>query len=163
EVRSLSGHKAPVVAVAYSPDGKYPASGDEQVFKMWNAQTLVEARTGGTPAWPMAFAPASQTRWTGMTPDPGRAGHTFNRLALDTTGKLPPVSVDVSVVPDCAFPYLSRDGKTLFIGRRGMATHLRVIDTATGKERFPRRGHEAPLHAAAVSPRGRAVASAGED
>jgi WD40 repeat protein/serine/threonine protein kinase len=163
EVRSLDGHRAPVVGVAYSSDGKYLASGDEQVFKLWNAQTLDEIWTVKTPAWQLAFGPDSRTLWTAMTTDRERTVHTFSRWVLDTKEKLPPLSVEVSEVPDCAFPRISRDGKDLFLGRRGKTTYVQVIDAATGKERSPLRGHEAPLHAVAVSPNGRVVATAGED
>jgi WD40 repeat protein len=52
EVRSLGGHRAPVVTVVYSPDGKYLASGDERMFKLWDAQSLDVIRTVETPAWP---------------------------------------------------------------------------------------------------------------
>src|SRR5262249_17353798 len=69
EFRSLDGHRSPVVAVAYSPDGKYLASGDEQVCKLWNAQTLDVIRTVETPAWQLAFTPDSQTLWTSITTD----------------------------------------------------------------------------------------------
>jgi WD40 repeat protein len=172
EVRSLEGHRAPVVAVAYSPDGKYLASGDEQVFKLWDAQTLDEIRTVETPAWQLAFTPDSRTLWVSMTTDRLRTVHTFNQCPLDTKEKLAPLFVEVSAVADCAYPRLSRDGKALFLGRRGNPSHLgrtgnttyiQVIDTATGKERFPHPGHDGPLHAVAVSPIGRVVASAGED
>jgi WD40 repeat protein len=164
EKRSLDGHRAPVVAVVYSPDGKYLASGDEQVFKLWNAQTLDEIRTVETPAWQLAFTPDSRSLWAAMTTDRERAVHTFTRWALDTKEKLSPLSVELSVVPDCAFHRLGRDGKVLFLGRGGRkTTYVQAIDTATGKERFPRRGHDAPLHAVAVNPNGRVVASAGED
>jgi WD40 repeat protein len=51
----------------------------------------------------------------------------------------------------------------MFLGRRGNTAYVQVIDTATGKERFPHGGHDAPLLAVAVSPNGRVVASGGED
>jgi WD40 repeat protein len=172
EIRALEGHRAPLVAVAYSPDGKYLASGDEQVFKVWNAQSLDEVRTVEAPAWRLAFTPDGRALWASMTTDRLRTVHTFTRWALD--GKEPPhaLSVEVSAVPDCAYSRLSRDGTVLYLGRRGNPTHLgpsgnttyvQVIDTATGKERFPHRGHDGPLYAVAVSPNGRVVASAGED
>jgi WD40 repeat protein len=163
EARSLGGHRAPVVAVVYSPDGKYLASGDEQVFKLWNAQTLDEIGTVETPSWQLAFTPDSRTLFAAMTTDRFRTVHTFTRWALDTREKLPPFSAVVSEVPDCAFPRLSRDGKVLFLARQKNVTYVQVIDTETGKECFPRRGHDAPLHAVAVSRNGRVVASAGED
>jgi WD40 repeat protein/tRNA A-37 threonylcarbamoyl transferase component Bud32 len=163
ETRSLGGHRSPVVGVAYSPDGKYLASGDEQVLKLWDAQTLDEVRTVETPAWQLAFTPDSRSLWAAMTTDRERTVHTFTRWALGARENPPPLSVEVSAVPDCAFPHLSRDGKVLFLGRRGKTAYVQVIDTATGKERFPRQGHVAPLQTVAVSPNGRVVASAGED
>jgi WD40 repeat protein len=163
EVRSLEGHRPPASAVAYSPDGKYLASGDEQVFKLWNAQTLAEIRTVETPAQQLAFTPDSRTLFTAMTTDRERTVHTFTRWALDTQENLPPLSVEVSAVPRFALHRLSRDGQVLFVARGGTTTYVQAIDTATGKEMFPRQGHVAPLHAVAVSPSGRVVASAGED
>src|SRR5262249_31096424 len=103
EFRSLAGHRAPVVAVGYSPRRQYLASGDEQVFKLWNAQTLDEIRTVEAPAWQLAFTPDSRTLWTSITTDRERTVHTFTRWILDTREKLPPLSVEVSTVPDCAY------------------------------------------------------------
>jgi WD40 repeat protein/tRNA A-37 threonylcarbamoyl transferase component Bud32 len=163
EVRVLDGHRAPVVAVAYSPDGKYLASGDERTCKVWNAQSLDKPRTLDTPAWQLAFTPDSRTLWASMTTDRLRTVHTFTRWAVDSLAELPPLSVEVSAVPDCVFPRLSRDGKDLFLSRRGTTTCIQVIDTVTGKERFPRPGHDGPLRAVAVRPDGQVVATAGED
>jgi WD40 repeat protein/serine/threonine protein kinase len=163
ETRSLDGHRAPVVAVAYSSDGKYLASGDEEAFKVWDAQTLDEIRTVRTPAWQLAFAADSHTVLASMTTDRLRTVHTFTRWAVDDKESFSPFSVDVSGMPDCAFPRLSRDGNELYLGRRGTTTCVQVINTATGKERFPRQGHEGALRTVAVSPDGRLVASAGDD
>jgi len=69
--------------------------------------------------------------------------------------------VDGGVEPVRAFHCLSRDGKTLFVAQQHGATYVKAIDTADGKELFPRRGHVAPLNAVAVSPDGSRVASAG--
>jgi WD40 repeat protein/tRNA A-37 threonylcarbamoyl transferase component Bud32 len=163
EVRSLVGHTAPVVAVAYSPDGKYLASGDEQRFKLWNAQTLVQVGAVDTPAWQLFFAPDGRTLLASMTTDRLRTVHTFTRWAVDGSSHSPALSVNVSAIPDCAFPRLGRDGKDLFLGRRGITTYVQVIDMETGKERFPHPGHDGPLRTVAVSPNGSVVASAGED
>jgi WD40 repeat protein/serine/threonine protein kinase len=163
EVRSLDGHRAPVSAVAYSPDGRYLASGDERVFKLWNAQTLDEMRTVETPAHHLAFTPDSRTLFASMSTDRERTVHTFTRWSLGTQEHLPPLAVEVSAAPRYAVHRLSRDGKVLFVARGGKTTYIQAIDTATGKERFPRQGHVAPLQAVAVSPHGRVVASAGED
>jgi WD40 repeat protein len=163
EPRSLDGHRTTVEAVVYSPDGKYLASGDEEGFKLWNATTLEEIRTVETAARQLAFTPDSRTLWAATTNVPVRTAHSFTRWALDGTEKLPRVSVDVSPVPERAVHRLCRDGKVLFVARGGKAIYVQAIDAATGKERFPRQGHVAPLHVVAVSPSGRVVASAGED
>ncbi len=163
EVRSLDGHRAAASAVAYSPNGKYLASGDQQEFKLWNAQTLDEIRTVEAPAQQLAFTPDSRVLFAAMTTDRPRTVHTFTRWAVDTQEKLPPLSVEVSAGPHHAPHCLSHDGKVLFVSRGAYATYIQAIDTATGKERFPRQGHDAPLLAVAVSPSGRVVASAGKD
>jgi WD40 repeat protein/tRNA A-37 threonylcarbamoyl transferase component Bud32 len=156
-------HPRPVAAVAYSPDGKFLASGETDGFKLWNADTLEEVRTVATPAQQLAFSPNSRTLFAATTNQVGRRVHTITRWAIDSREALAPLSVEVSVVPNHAHHHLSRDGKILFVNQGGKSTHVRAIDTATGKELFPRRGHTAPLHALAVSPDGRTLASGGAD
>jgi WD40 repeat protein len=149
--------------VVYSPDGKFLASGDAHGFKLWNAETLEEIRTVETPAEHLAFAPDSRTLFAATTTEQHKPVHTFTRWDGVTGKPLPPLPVEVSVEPVRAFHYPSRDGKVLFVAPQHAATYVKTIDTATGKELFPRRGHIAPLNAVAVSPDGRTVASAGED
>ena len=46
ELRTLTGHKGAVTAVAYSPDGKFVLSGSEdKTLKLWNAEDGKEVRT----------------------------------------------------------------------------------------------------------------------
>jgi WD40 repeat protein/tRNA A-37 threonylcarbamoyl transferase component Bud32 len=161
-VRTLE-HRLPVVGVAYSPDGKFLASGDQSVFKLWNAESLEEVRTVTTPAQQLAFAPDSRVLFAAWTNGPGKAVHTFTRWDMVTGEELPPLAVKVSADQAHAHHCLGRDGKVLFVVPGSQATYVRAIDTATGKELFPRQGHSAPLHAVAISPNGRALASAGED
>jgi WD40 repeat protein len=163
EVRTLEGHRAPVGGVMYSPDGKFLASGDQSEFKLWNAETLEEIRTVETQAEQPAFAPDSRTVFAVTTTEQHRTVHTFTRWEVGTGKELPALPVEVSVEPVRAFHSLSRDGKVLFVAPQHAATYVRAIDTATGKELYPRLGHVAPLHAVAVSPDGRTAASAGED
>jgi WD40 repeat protein len=163
EVRTLEGHSAPIGAVAYSPDGKFLASGDRNGFKLWNAATLAEVGAVETPAEQLAFAPDSQTLFAAATIGQGKPVHTFTRWDVGTRKALPALLVDVSVNPARTFHCLSRDGKLLFVAPQHDATHLRVIDTGTGRELYPRQGHVAPLNVVAISPDGRTAASAGED
>src|SRR5262249_37367357 len=163
EAQTLTGHRNSVAAVAYSPDGKYLASGDDRRFHLWDAKTFGPIRTVDTPAAQLAFSPDGRTLFAATTNDVPRRVHTFTRWAVDSGEALAPLSLEVSVVPITAFHYLSRDGKVLFVAQGGKLTHVRAIDTTTGKELFPRRGHSAPLDAVAVAPNGRVLASAGAD
>jgi WD40 repeat protein len=163
KVHILKGHRAPVGAVAYSPDGKFLASGDLMEFKLWNPKTFEEIRTVERPAARLAFAADSRILFASYTNSQPLTGHTFTRWDVATQKELPALSVHVSVEPDLAFPCLSRDGKVLFVAKHQVATHVKAVDTSTGKELFPRCGHIAPLNAVAISPDGRTLASAGED
>jgi WD40 repeat protein len=163
EARTLAGHSAPVAAVLYSPDGKFLASGDSSGFKLWNAETLDEMGTVATLADQLAFAPDSRTLFAAQTIEEHRAVHTFTRWDVGTRKELPALAVAVSSEPVRAFHCLSHDAKVLYVAPQHAATHVRAIDTATGKELFPRPGHVASLRAVAVSPDGRTVASAGDD
>jgi WD40 repeat protein len=162
EVGTLA-HASPVTVATYSPDGKFLASGSENEFKLWNAATLEEVRAVKTPAAQLAFAPDSQTLFAAQTIERHKAVHTFTRWGVGHGEELSALAVEVSVEPVRAFHGLSRDGKVLFVAPQHAATHVRAVDTDTGKELFPRQGHVAPLNAVAVSPDGRTVASAGED
>jgi WD40 repeat protein/serine/threonine protein kinase len=162
-VRALGGHRSPVWGVAYSPDGKYLATSEDNAFKLWNATSLQEIRTIEVPAQRVAFTPDSRVLLAATTTDKEKAVHTFRRWAVDGLAELPPLSVEVSAEPMHAYHCLSRDGRVLFAGPRWKMTYVRAVDTDTGKELFPRLGHTAALHAVAASPDGRTLASAGAD
>jgi WD40 repeat protein/tRNA A-37 threonylcarbamoyl transferase component Bud32 len=161
-VRALE-HRLSVGAVVYSPDGKFLASGDQNEFKLWTADTLEELCTIATPAQQLAFAPDSRTLYAAWTNEQPKAVHTFTRWDVVAQEELPPLSVGVSVERAYAHHCLSRDGKVLFVAPGSQANYVKAIDTATGKEFFPRPGHSAALNTVAVNPDGRTLASAGED
>ncbi len=163
EIRALPRHPLPVVAAVYSPDGRFLASSDLSGFKLWDARTLQELRAIPWPGQQLAFSPDGQTLFAATTTEAHRTAHTFARWEVGTWKELPALSVGVAVEPVRAFHRLSRDGKILFVTPQHSATYVKAFDTATGLELFPRRGHVARLHAVAVSPDGRTVASAGED
>jgi WD40 repeat protein len=163
DVRTLPGHRPEGGAVAYSPDGKYLASGDHQGFHLWHANTLEPIRTVETPATQLAYAPDGRTLFAATTNQVPRRVHTFTRWAVDSREDPAALSVEVSAAPAYAVHHLSGDGKVLFVAQGGKTTHVRAIDTATGKDLFPFRGHLAPLHAVAISPDGRTLASGGAD
>jgi WD40 repeat protein len=161
-VRALE-NRHPVGAVAYSPDGKFLASGDQSGFTVRKADTLEEIRPVTTPAHQVAFAPDSRVLFAAWTNGQVKAVHTFTRWDVATGEELPALAVEVAADPARAHHCLGRDGKALFVVPGAEATYVRAIDTATGKERFPRQGHTAPLNVLAISPDGRTLASAGED
>jgi WD40 repeat protein len=160
--RSLA-NQLPVGAVVYSPDGKFLACGDTSGFKLHDAETLEVIRAVATPAQQLAFAPDSRTLFAAWTNGESKVVHTITRWDVVAPGELPPLSVEVTVERNSVQYCLSRDGKVLFVAPGAKATYVRAIDTATGKELYPRPGHTAPLNAVAVSPDGRTLASAGED
>jgi WD40 repeat protein/serine/threonine protein kinase len=164
ERSTLEGHSAPVMAVAYSSDGKCLASGTEKEFKLWEAESLREIRTVQTPAQELAFTPDCQKLYASATCAKFTPVHTWTRWDLSTQIELPALSLEVSVEPNFAMHCLSRDGKVLFLAHGAhYPSSVRAIDTASGKDIFPRRGHIAPLNAVATSPNGGTLASAGED
>jgi WD40 repeat protein len=162
EVQALA-HPWPTCAALYSPDGKLLATADLTQFKLWKADTLEEVRAVQTEGQRLAFAPDGKTLFAATTTEQPRATHTFHRWDVRTWKELPALAVEAAAEPVRAFHRLSRDGKVLYVTPQHAATCVRAIDTATGKELFPRRGHVAPLQVVAVSPDGRTVASAGED
>jgi WD40 repeat protein/serine/threonine protein kinase len=160
----LKGHTAGVMEVTYSPDGKYLVSGDEREFKLWQTRSLREIRTIQTPAQELAFTPDSRTLYASATNSKMTPVHTWTRWDVDTQNELSPLSVEVAVEPAFVSHVLSRDGKILFLAPGGpYGTYVRAIDTAGGKELYPRSGHVSPLNAVAISPDGRTLASGGED
>jgi WD40 repeat protein/serine/threonine protein kinase len=164
ESSTLKGHSDAVAAVAYSPDGKYLASGSGKEFKLCDAKSLEEIRTIHTPAQELAFTPDSRTLYASATKARAAPIHTWTRWDVATQKELPTLSVEVALEPVHACHLLSRDGKVLFLAQGGsFATCVRAIDSTSGKDIFPRRGHVAPLTAVAISPNGRTLASAGED
>jgi WD40 repeat protein len=164
ESRTLEGHSTPVLAVAYSPDGRFLASGGEKEFKLWEAESLREVRTVQTPGQQLAFTSDNRTLCAAATTSRRTQVHTWTRWEVATQNELPALSVEVAVEPAFAFHCLSRDGKILFLAHgEHYATNVRMIDTANGEDIFPRRGHVAPLNAVAISPHGRTLASGGKD
>jgi WD40 repeat protein/serine/threonine protein kinase len=161
-IKELEGHSGDVLSVAFSPDGKLLASGSREEWKLWDAGTLKEVHTATRPPgdW-LAFAPDGQSFWAAAhkaSLDLSR-GRDLTRWGVD--GKLLD-SFDPKVSRGFAYYALNPDGRILYVNEINKGGTLRTYDAATGAERAPQ-GHAEKLTAAAVSPDGALLASAGED
>lgn len=166
ELFTLKGHTLPVLSVVYEPDGKHLVTAASKFrgefdrtpgeVKRWNAETGEEVQSfaGNTlPTFAAAVSPdATRVVAVGGTSDRGEL-----RVWDTRTGKvLYQAAADV-VWPFMAADY-SPDGKLLAVGG---GKEVRVYETATGKLVFQSAGHPDPVYAAAFSPDGERVASAG--
>jgi WD40 repeat protein/tRNA A-37 threonylcarbamoyl transferase component Bud32 len=158
EPLTLKSHSGVMGAVVYSPDGKCLASGAENEFTLCDAASLREIRTVQTPAQELAFAPDSRMLYAAATVAKVLPAHAWTRWDVGAQKELPALSVKVSFEPVHAVHCLSRDGKVLFLARGVGATYIRAIDTTSGEELYPCRGHVASLNAVAISPDGRTLA-----
>ncbi len=162
EVESLHSFKDAAASVAFSPDGKYLAAGTYVELRWFDAETFVETRAIPTSAQELYFSP-DNILYAGSALAAGKSIHTFTRWKGDGSGSLPPLSVEVAARRVIARHLLGNDGAVYYVARVENCTHIRAINTSTGLERFPREGHNDALHAVAIHPGGRLVASAGED
>ncbi len=168
---SLRGHATDVLAAAFSADGKLLATGSDTELLLWDAEKLELVKKIDTPGGWLAFDPDGNTLLTAKHDQNGAdRNHVVTRWDLKTfEGKpLPSLSKRAGFTGY----QLSRDGKSLYslvmdgsLVASGRDTELsvRAYDAATGKELFPRQGHDSEVWAVAVSPDGRSIASGGAD
>jgi len=162
ETHSLSGHTQQVAVLVFSPDGKLLASGSPSEIKLWDANTFEEFATIPASALWMDITPNGTTILAAKHVYTNDEVHTVTKWEV-ATGKRGD-DLRLTSRGGQGVYCLSPDGRTLFAMRKApMEPYVRAYDAATGKELLPRRGHAAPVHAVAVSPDGRTVASAGED
>src|SRR5262249_53507223 len=103
QVQTPEAHRTSCWAVAYSPDGKYLASGDHQRFVLYHAGTLEPIRTVETPSEHLAFTPDSRVLFAASPTEAERRVHTFTRWAVEQREELGVLSLELSATPEHAF------------------------------------------------------------
>jgi WD40 repeat protein/serine/threonine protein kinase len=163
-VKTLGGHTSRVFFVAFRADGKVAATGNDTEVILWNTDTwkplLPPLKTGGGAL--LAFTPDGGTLLTVKFNHAPEEGHSFSRWDVETGKEKTTLSLPGKGGEFVA--NLTADGQTLFaMSSNPTDDRLGAYDAETGKELFPRQGHDGPVRCVAVSPDGGFVASGGED
>jgi WD40 repeat protein len=156
EIRRLRGHQWAIVSVAFSPDGKYIASGNPlEPIHLWNVESgnVIRRFEHQQAGMQLKFSPDGKTLACGCMDGSAR------RWDVDTGKELPLLTGYRGWVNEIAF---SPEGKSLALaGADSQVIHL--WDLATAKERFPAPGHRGQISALAFSPDGKLLATGGGD
>jgi WD40 repeat protein len=158
--REGHGDYPDMVGVAFSPDGTRLAAGNDHFAVLWDTTNWQRLWSRETPAQRIHYTPDGRHVWTSGGKAAGAATRTFKRW--DTAnGEL----VETLPLPGRGFfgeTALSQDGKTLAVcGEWNSVAQL--VDTHTGRPRFPSSGHTAPVESVAFSADGHRLASCGRD
>ena len=152
--KTLIGHTAAVVSIAFSPDGKAIASGSwDNTIRLWNADTGTHIRTltGHTDGiWSVAFSPDGTTLASGSRDD------TIRMWDADTGAHIRTLTGHTSCVYSVAF---SPDGQTIASG----GIDIRLWDAKTGAHIRTLTRHWDTVYSVAFSPDGTTLASGNVD
>jgi WD40 repeat protein len=150
------GHSLPVIAVAFSPDGRWALTGSgDKTARLWEVTTGKEIRRlegHSAPVYSVAFSPDGRWALTG-------SGDTTARLWEVATGKeIRRLEGHSRAVESVAF---SPDGRWALTGSDDKTA--RVWEVATGKEIRRLEGHSGFVESVAFSPDGRSALTGSDD
>src|SRR5262249_43590758 len=165
EKRTLYGHKAQILSLAFSPDGsRLVSAGDDKLLKLWDARTGHEAITLGLDlrvAIGVAFSPDGHELACGCS-DPDPVVKLWDGTPLPSKGvNDPALSVSGHDEPVVRVAFSPPDGRYLVSASRDGTA--KIWDAITGREMRTFREHNAIVCAVAFHPDGRRVASGSWD
>jgi WD40 repeat protein len=166
EVHTLTATGRRLENLAWSPDGKLVAAGDDGEVIVWNADTFKVVHALKTPGKGLiAFTPDGQALLTARYDYAAGQSHAFTRWNLKTGYAEKTCEVRKAVPGDFAvFFNLSPDGQTVYSSQHWpLDCRVRAYAADTGQDRFPHDGHTHGVTAVAFSPDGHIVASGGMD
>jgi Tol biopolymer transport system component len=154
--RTLSGHRDWVQAVAFSPDGRWLASGSsDRSIRVWDvANGTVLGTLRGHEGGINAIAYSSDGKWLVSAGDDG-ALRLWDGVTGGQRGVLRGQGGSLFALA------ISPDGKTLVAGGKDQV--VMVWDIESGKRQLTLEGHRGDIFALAISPDGKTIASSGKD
>jgi serine/threonine protein kinase len=154
--QTFKGHTDKVRSVAFSPNGKWLASGSwDRTLKVWDSQTgqaILTLKGHTERIWSVAFSPDG--KWLAS----GSQDRTLKVWDTQTGQEVLTLKGHSGQVYSVAF---SPDGKRLVSGSGDRK--LKVWDAQTGQEIFTLKGHTNVVESVAFSPDGKRIVSGSRD